>query len=98
MAEAGEWRTRAIWDAIDGGSYKQALQLCAKHLKKSPDSPVFQSLAALANLRMGKADEALKLSDAARKAGSTDPAVLSVLAQVYTSMGKRWSFPFSFHK
>lgn len=90
MSEAAEWRTRAIWDAIDAGSYKQAVQLCSKHLKKSPNTPIFQALAALATLKMGKTEEALKLCDAARQmGGASDPVVLPVLAQVYNQTGRR---------
>jgi len=90
MTDTAEWRTRAIWDSLEAGSYKQALQLCSKHLKKTPNSPLLQALAALATLKMGKVEEALKLCDSARKLpGALDPSVLPVLAQVYNQAGKR---------
>ncbi|KAI9027933.1 N-acetyltransferase B complex non catalytic subunit-domain-containing protein [Hyaloraphidium curvatum] len=89
MSDAAEWRVRAIWDAIDGGSYKQAIQLAQKSLKKNPGAPIFEALHALASLRLGRVDEALHLCDSARRNGATDKAVLPILAQIYGQAGRQ---------
>lgn len=85
---ADDFRVHNIWDAIDAGAYKQALQLAQKQLKKQPNSAIFQALAALATFKMGKVDESLKIVDKLRSHSALDTAILPILSQIYQKAGR----------
>eukprot|EP00126_Sphaerothecum_destruens_P000803 Sdes_comp11058_c0_seq1m2682 len=74
-----ERRLRPIYDAIDGGNNKLALQLIEKLLKKQNDSKMAKCLKALVLSRCGRTAEAIEVIDEVEKARPTDELVLQTL-------------------
>ncbi|KAJ3298905.1 N-alpha-acetyltransferase 25, NatB auxiliary subunit [Borealophlyctis nickersoniae] len=87
VVDVPEHRLRPIYDALDYGASKQALQLCNKALKKQPDALILKALKALALNKLGFEDEALSLCTEVRNGGTTDRGVLHTLTLVYNAQG-----------
>ncbi|KAG2237856.1 N-acetyltransferase B complex non catalytic subunit-domain-containing protein [Thamnidium elegans] len=85
---ATEKKLRPLYDALDEGQNKMALQHCAKLLKKSPDWPLVKALKALVLVRTGKEEEALQLCDQVKKAIPTDEATLQAVTMALKELGK----------
>ncbi|KAL1922256.1 uncharacterized protein VTP21DRAFT_9795 [Calcarisporiella thermophila] len=86
--EVSERKLRPLYDAVDSGNNKLALQLCNKMLKKQPNALILKALKAVALERSNKEEEALALCDEVRKAEPADESVLQATTHVYASMGK----------
>ncbi|EMR10944.1 hypothetical protein PNEG_01089 [Pneumocystis murina B123] len=79
-------RVQTIFDALDEGFPKMALQMCTKVLKKSPESQIYQALSALSLLRIGNYEKALEISENLRKKLPIDQDVLNVLQIVFQEL------------
>ncbi len=55
-------KVRAVYEALDGRKHKLALKLLTPLLEKKPDNPQLRILKALALLRLGNRDEAIKIA------------------------------------
>ncbi|KAG8964769.1 hypothetical protein FRC03_001380 [Tulasnella sp. 419] len=75
-------KLKPIYDALDTGSYKLAIQICNKLLKKQSNYEVVKALKALALLRSNKLDESLSLTDEVLSSKPTDETVLGVMSHV----------------
>ena len=67
-----ERRLRQIYDWLDNGNNKKALQEAEKVLKKQPDFQCCKVLKSLALLRLGRENEAQPVLDSVLNEGSTD--------------------------
>ncbi|RUS21743.1 N-acetyltransferase B complex non catalytic subunit-domain-containing protein [Endogone sp. FLAS-F59071] len=96
MADPNERRLRPLYELIDNGQYKPALQLANKLLKKTPDALLVKvrtkllgyALKAVALERTGKEEDALVLCQEIKKARPTDEAILQATTMVYRELGK----------
>ncbi|KAI5121380.1 hypothetical protein M0805_001193 [Coniferiporia weirii] len=79
---------RPIYDAIDAGSNKSALQQCNKVLKKFPSSNLVKALKALAIVRMNKIEECLPLCDEVLANKPTDLDTLNAMMHVLRTLGR----------
>ncbi|KAE8748112.1 hypothetical protein FOCC_FOCC005115 [Frankliniella occidentalis] len=79
----GERRLRQIYDWLDNGNNKNALQEAGKVLKKQPDFLCVKVLKALALLRLGKEDECHELLEAVRKEVPIDDQTLQAMQICY---------------
>ncbi|KAG1155736.1 hypothetical protein G6F37_008270 [Rhizopus arrhizus] len=86
MDYATEKKLRPLYEAIDEGQNKLALQHCAKLLKKNPDWPL--ALKALTLIRLGKDDEGLQLCEQVKKVIPTDDATLQAVTLALKELGK----------
>ncbi|KZS91044.1 TPR-like protein [Sistotremastrum niveocremeum HHB9708] len=77
-----ERQVRPIYDAIDLGQFKSALQTCNKILKKQPNNELVKTLKCLAMVRIGKIDEAVILSDEILAKKPSDELVLGAMSNV----------------
>ncbi|KAJ2940291.1 hypothetical protein O0L34_g11865 [Tuta absoluta] len=78
-----ERRLRPIYDWLDNGNNKKALQEAEKVLKKSPTLQAARALKALALFRLGKAPEALAFLDALAKEQPSDDTTLQAMTITY---------------
>ncbi|KAI7874177.1 N-acetyltransferase B complex non catalytic subunit-domain-containing protein [Mucor mucedo] len=85
---ATEKKLRPLYDALDEGQNRMALQHCAKLLKKTPDWPLVKALKALVYVRTGKEEEALELCNQIKKAIPTDEATLQAVTMSLKELGK----------
>ncbi|KAJ3054397.1 N-alpha-acetyltransferase 25, NatB auxiliary subunit [Rhizophlyctis rosea] len=88
ITDVQEWKIRPIYDALDNGTPKSALQMCTKLLKKQPDAQILKALKALALERMGRDDEAAQLCDEVKAEKPTDEVILQTLTMVYRPQGR----------
>ncbi|KAG2212015.1 hypothetical protein INT46_001275 [Mucor plumbeus] len=88
MDYATEKKLRPLYEALDEGQNKMALQHCAKLLKKSPDWPLVKALKALVLVRTGKDDEAFELCEQVKKVIPTDEATLQAITMALKELGK----------
>ncbi|ORE08641.1 hypothetical protein BCV72DRAFT_303592 [Rhizopus microsporus var. microsporus] len=86
MDYATEKKLRPLYEAIDEGQNKLALQHCAKLLKKNPDWPL--ALKSLTLVRSGKDSEALQLCEQVKKAIPTDEPTLQAVTLALKELGK----------
>ena len=84
-----ERRLRPIYDWLDNGNNKKALQEAEKVLKKQPDFQCCKALMALALLRLGRDTEAERALDALLKEVPTDDAVLQAMNIAFKELHKR---------
>ncbi|KAG8909044.1 hypothetical protein FRC01_007189, partial [Tulasnella sp. 417] len=75
-------KLKPIYDALDSGSYKAAIQTCNKLLKKQPQHETIRALKSLALLRANKAEEAIQLCDEILASKPTDDTVLGIMQHV----------------
>ncbi|KAG9012058.1 hypothetical protein FRB93_002201 [Tulasnella sp. JGI-2019a] len=79
-------KLKPIYDALDTGSYKLAIQNCNKLLKKQPQHETIRALKSLALLRSNKIEESIKLCDEVLAGKPTDESVLGVLSHVLKNL------------
>ncbi|XP_064074356.1 phagocyte signaling-impaired protein [Vanessa tameamea] len=78
-----ERRLRPIYDWLDNGNNKKALQEAEKVLKKSPSLQAAKALKALALYRLGKGPEAHALLDALAEEKPSDDSTLQAMTISY---------------
>ncbi|TPX65727.1 hypothetical protein SpCBS45565_g04984 [Spizellomyces sp. 'palustris'] len=88
LTDVQERRLRPIYDALDSYSYKQAIQLCNKGLKKQGDALILKALKAVALDRWGREDEAFELCDEVKNAKPVDEGILQAIMMVYRAHQK----------
>lgn len=81
-----ERRLRPIYDWLDNGNNKKALQEAEKVLKKQPDFPCCKVLKSLALIRMGKEEEAEHLIDSVLTECPTDESTLQAMSIAYREL------------
>ncbi|KAG8881321.1 hypothetical protein FRB97_009663 [Tulasnella sp. 331] len=79
-------KLKPIYDALDTGSYKLAIQTCNKLLKKQPQHETIRALKSLALLRSNKVEESVQICDELLASKPTDESVLGVLSHVLKNM------------
>ncbi|KAI8979116.1 N-acetyltransferase B complex non catalytic subunit-domain-containing protein [Mycotypha africana] len=88
MDYATEKKVRPLYEAIDEGQNKLALQHCAKLLKKNPDWPLIKALKALVLVRIGKEEEAFDLCQQVKAVIPTDEPTLQASSMALKELGK----------
>ncbi|KAI8138978.1 N-acetyltransferase B complex non catalytic subunit-domain-containing protein [Fennellomyces sp. T-0311] len=83
-----EKKLRPLYEAIDEGQNKLALQHANKLLKKNPDWPLVKALKAVVLVRTGKDDEAVILCQQVKKTIPTDNATLQACTMAYNELGQ----------
>ncbi|CAD6234182.1 GSCOCG00007626001-RA-CDS [Cotesia congregata] len=78
-----ERRLRPIYDWLDNGNNKKALQEADKVLKKQPDNQCARVLKALALLRLGKEDKCQDIMDKVRSEVPCDDSTLQAMSICY---------------
>ncbi|XP_022902804.2 phagocyte signaling-impaired protein [Onthophagus taurus] len=78
-----ERRLRPIYDWLDNGMHKKALQECDKVLKKTPYLQCAKALKAVALLRLGKAGDSKVILEALVNECPTDDATLQAISICY---------------
>ncbi|CAG9821462.1 unnamed protein product [Phaedon cochleariae] len=81
-----ERRLRPIYDWLDSGNNKKALQECDKVLKKAPNLHCAKALKALTLHRMGKGSESRVILEALTNEKPTDDATLQAMTLCYREM------------
>ncbi|KAL1489406.1 hypothetical protein ABEB36_014306 [Hypothenemus hampei] len=81
-----ERRLRPIYDWLDSGNNKKALQECEKVLKKNLNLQCGKALKALTLLRMGRDQECITILDNLTSEKPTDDATLQVISLCYREM------------
>ncbi|BFZ62733.1 mitochondrial distribution and morphology [Saitoella coloradoensis] len=79
-------QAQLINSALDTGAIKQAQSLCAKALRKKPDSHIFQSLNALILLESGKYTEASAAVDTLISLAPTDPKAINTIRDILLAL------------
>lgn len=77
--DVNERRLRPIYDCLDNGNNKKAIQEAEKALKKHKDFQCAKVLKALALLRLGRHDESSVILDEIHSQHPTDEATLQVI-------------------
>lgn len=77
--DVNERRLRPIYDCLDNGNNKKAIQEAEKALKKHKDFQCAKVLKALALLRLGRHDESSVILDEIHSQHPTDEATLQVV-------------------
>lgn len=80
--DVNERRLRPIYDCLDNGNNKKAIQEAEKALKKHKDFQCAKVLKALALLRLGRHDESSVILDEIHSQHPTDEATLQVIFSV----------------
>ncbi|ORY95533.1 N-acetyltransferase B complex non catalytic subunit-domain-containing protein [Syncephalastrum racemosum] len=83
-----EKRLRPLYEAIDDGQNKSALQLANKLLKKNTEWPLVKALKAVVLVRTGKTEEATELCDQVKKTIPTDEPTLQAITMAYQELGQ----------
>ncbi|KAK5638702.1 hypothetical protein RI129_012997 [Pyrocoelia pectoralis] len=81
-----ERRLRPIYEWLDSGNNKKALQECDKVLKKTPNLLCAKALKALSILRMGRESECMSILDSLIEDGSGDDATLQAMTLCYREL------------
>ncbi|KAH8549871.1 N-acetyltransferase B complex non catalytic subunit-domain-containing protein [Umbelopsis sp. PMI_123] len=81
-------KLRPLYEAIDEGHNKEALQLANKILKKTPDFVLVKALKALALVRSGKEDEASDLCAQVKASQPIDEPTLQAATMAYKEIGQ----------
>ncbi|XP_017771958.1 PREDICTED: phagocyte signaling-impaired protein [Nicrophorus vespilloides] len=81
-----ERRLRPIYDWLDAGNYKKAIQECDKVLKKSPNLDRALALKALSLLRSGKESSCITILDSLTEKQLADDAILQVMTMCYREL------------
>ncbi|XP_052801736.1 N-alpha-acetyltransferase 25, NatB auxiliary subunit-like [Mya arenaria] len=87
-AEVAERRLRPIYDCLDNGNNKKALQEADKVLKKQKDFLCAKVLKSLSLLRLGRHDESTGLLHEVHQQHPTDEATLQAMAICYREIHK----------
>uniref|UniRef100_A0A1B6HRG4 N-terminal acetyltransferase B complex subunit MDM20 homolog n=1 Tax=Homalodisca liturata TaxID=320908 RepID=A0A1B6HRG4_9HEMI len=87
-SSVAERRLRPIYNWLDDGNNKKALQEAEKVLKKQPNFQCAKVLKALALLRLGKEIECQQLLESIRKDLQCDDSTLSAMTICYREMNK----------
>jgi len=74
-----ERKLKPVYDYLEKGMYRQAVQECSKVLKRQPGHQCTRVLKALAMFRQGKPDEAAELVDEVVAEEPTDDALLQTI-------------------
>ncbi|ORX47178.1 hypothetical protein DM01DRAFT_1339199 [Hesseltinella vesiculosa] len=85
---ATEKKLRPLYDAIDDGQYKLAMQLANRYLKKSPNWALVKALKAVVLIRTGKDDEAKELCIEVKKAIPADQDTLQAVTIAFKELGE----------
>ncbi|TDL21521.1 actin cytoskeleton organization protein [Rickenella mellea] len=89
MSQAAlERQIRPIYDALDTGSNKSAIQACNKLLKKHPNLSLVKALKALAVVRTNKIEESLPICDEVLASKPTDLDTLNAMMHVLRALGR----------
>lgn len=83
-----ERRLRPIYDCLDNGNNKKALQEAEKVLKKQKDLLCAKVLKGLALLRMGRHEESLSILNEVHKDSPTDDSTLQAMTICYRELHK----------
>ncbi|KAI8336826.1 N-acetyltransferase B complex non catalytic subunit-domain-containing protein [Chlamydoabsidia padenii] len=86
-----ERKLRPLYDSIDDGQFKVALQHANKLLKKSPNWNLVKALKAIVLIRTGKTDEATDLCQQVKKSIPTDEPTLQAIGIAYKELGTNHS-------
>ncbi|KAK3084712.1 hypothetical protein FSP39_017808 [Pinctada imbricata] len=86
--DVNERRLRPIYDCLDNGNNKKAIQEADKVLKKQKDLQCAKVLKALALLRLGRQDESSVLLQEIHSQHPTDEATLQAMAICYREVYK----------
>ncbi|OLL26166.1 N-terminal acetyltransferase B complex subunit arm1 [Neolecta irregularis DAH-3] len=81
-------RSQPIHEAIQLGHHRQALQLCTKALKRTPQSLLLRTLKALTLTKLGRKDEAWQVCQEVIAQVPTDFEALNVLHMLMENIGK----------
>lgn len=87
QAEVTERRLRPLYDALDYGQHKKALQIADKILKKQKDLKCARVLKAIALLRLSRGEEANELVESVLATHPGDQATLQALTLFYRETG-----------
>ncbi|XP_054259065.1 N-alpha-acetyltransferase 25, NatB auxiliary subunit [Macrosteles quadrilineatus] len=87
-SSVAERRLRPIYNWLDDGNNKKALQEAEKVLKKQPNFQCAKVLKGLALLRLGKEIECLQLLDSVRKDFQCDDSTLQAMTICYREMNQ----------
>ncbi|OZJ06807.1 hypothetical protein BZG36_00101 [Bifiguratus adelaidae] len=88
LSDIQQRQLRPLYDAIDLGQHKQALQQCSKILKKQPDFVLVKALNAVVLTRVGRSEEAQTLLKQVKKAQPTDEATLQAATLAFRELGE----------
>ncbi|KAL1139497.1 hypothetical protein AAG570_006481 [Ranatra chinensis] len=83
-----ERRLRPIYESLDTGNNKKALQEAEKVLRRQPGLLCAKALKCLALLRMGKESDCVELLEAVRKEEPVDDATLQAMTVCYREIHK----------
>ncbi|XP_075739875.1 N-alpha-acetyltransferase 25, NatB auxiliary subunit [Rhipicephalus microplus] len=81
-----ERRLRPVYDYLDNGNHKKALQEAEKLLKKQKDFSCAKALKALALVRLSRLDEALSVLKELQAEAPTDDATLQAMTLCYREL------------
>lgn len=81
-----ERRLRPVYDYLDNGNHKKALQEADKLLKKQKDFTCAKALKALALVRLSRSDEALAVLNELQTEAPTDDATLQAMTLCYREL------------
>ncbi|XP_049520620.1 N-alpha-acetyltransferase 25, NatB auxiliary subunit [Dermacentor silvarum] len=81
-----ERRLRPVYDYLDNGNHKKALQEAEKLLKKQKDFSCAKALKALALVRLSRSDEALSVLKELQAEAPTDDATLQAMTLCYREL------------
>ena len=81
-----ERRLRPIYDWLDNGNNKKALQEAEKVLKKQPNFQCCKILKSLALLRLGRENEAQPILDSVLSEGPTDDGTLQAMTIAFREL------------
>lgn len=87
-SSVAERRLRPIYNWLDDGNNKKALQEAEKVLKKQPNFQCAKVLKGLALLRLGKENECQELIESVRKEFQCDDSTLQAMTICYREMNK----------
>ncbi|GJJ11552.1 hypothetical protein Clacol_005786 [Clathrus columnatus] len=83
-----ERQVKPIYDALETGSFKAALQACNKLLRKQPAFELVKALKALTLARAGKAEESSSLCDEIIARKPTEDVILATLSHSLRTLGR----------
>uniref|UniRef100_A0A224YWA9 N-terminal acetyltransferase B complex subunit MDM20 homolog n=1 Tax=Rhipicephalus zambeziensis TaxID=60191 RepID=A0A224YWA9_9ACAR len=81
-----ERRLRPVYDYLDNGNHKKALQEAEKLLKKQKDFSCAKALKALALVRLSRSDEALSVLKELQTEAPTDDSTLQAMTLCYREL------------
>ncbi|KAF6039923.1 psidin [Bugula neritina] len=88
--QAVERKLRYVYDLLDFGNYKKALQEAEKVLKKHPNSNSAKSLKGLSLIRLGRLRDGYDIIKEVHDTKPADESTLQVLTVCYKELNKLW--------